>query len=187
MTERESWGVLYAFSVSAIATATTIALAAGLCVDGGLWGRMADAADAARAVEEAVRYGSPFPHSSRFAREPFTAGDLAVEPGEQVLMWLTAANRGLPGEHRRPLDEFDPWRDVSTHVGWGSGYHRCGGVHHGRAVATTALRTLAELVPGLAVAGPWERFAGIDDGFVAAPAHATRKGHAVHSTESATR
>ena len=94
---------------------------------------MADPAQARPAVEEALRLGTPFPQASRFAREPFTVGDVAVQPGDQVLMWLTAANRDLPGPHRQPLDRFDPERDTAEHLGWGSGYHRCGGLHHARA------------------------------------------------------
>jgi cytochrome P450 len=173
--------------VSAVATATSITLAAGLGVEHGLWHRMTDPDDAGRAVEEAVRLGTPFPQSSRFAREAFTVGDLSVQPGEQVLLWLTAANRGVPGPHRRPLDEFDPSRDNTGHLGWGSGYHLCGGVHHARVVAVTAVCTLAELLPDLAIAGSWTRFVGIDDGFSAAPAVATRSNDVLHRTGSSTR
>ena len=169
LTEREAWGIVYSISVSSVATAATITLTVGLGVENDLWHRMADPADVRGAVEEAVRLGNPFPQASRFAREPFAVGDLAVEPGEQVLMWLTAANRDLPGDHRWPLDRFDPWRDTSQHVGWGSGYHLCGGVHHARAIATTAVTTLARRFPALGLAGPWKRFVGIDDGYVAAP------------------
>jgi cytochrome P450 len=169
LTERESWGVLYSVSVSAVATATAAALTVGLVLEHDLWPLTAEPAQARAAVEEALRLGSPFPEASRFAREHFTVGDVAVEPGEQVLMWLTAANRGLPGEHREPLDRFDPGRDTSEHVGWGSGYHRCGGMHHARSVATTAVTTLARHCPELAMAGPWKRYVGVDDGYVAAP------------------
>jgi hypothetical protein len=176
MGEREAWGVLYAISVSAVATAATIALAVGLTVEDGRWDRMIDPGFARGAIEEAVRLGSPFPQASRFAREPFTVGDVDVRPGEQVLMWLTAANRGLPGPHRLPLDRFDPERDNALHVGWGSGYHLCGGVHHARALAATAVTTLARRYPRLALAGPWKRFVGIDDGFLAAPALAAGSG-----------
>ena len=176
MGEREAWGVLYAISVSAVATAATIALAVGLTVEDGRWDRMVDPGFARGAIEEAVRLGSPFPQASRFAREPFTVGDVDVRPGEQVLMWLTAANRGLPGPHRLPLDRFDPERDNALHVGWGSGYHLCGGVHHARALAATAVTTLARRYPRLALAGPWKRFVGIDDGFLAAPALAAGSG-----------
>ena len=57
-TERESWGVLYAISVSAIATATTAALAVGLALEHDLWPQMADPARARAAAEEALRLGA---------------------------------------------------------------------------------------------------------------------------------
>jgi cytochrome P450 len=168
-TERESWGVLYAISVSAIATATTAALAVGLALEHDLWPQIADPARVRAAAEEALRLGTPFPQASRFAREHFTVGDVAVQPGEQVLMWLTAANRGLPGEQREPLDRFDPGRDTSEHLGWGSGYHRCGGMHHARTIAAATVVALARHFPELTMAGPWKRYVGVDDGYVAAP------------------
>jgi cytochrome P450 len=167
--EREAWGILYSISVSSVATAASITLAIGLSVEHQLWHRMVDVEDARAAVEEAVRLGNPFPQASRFVREPFTLGEVAVRPGDQVLMWLTAANRDLPGPHREPLDRFDPWRDHAQHLGWGSGYHLCAGVHHARTLAATAVTTLAEHCPNLGIAGPWKRFVGIDDGYLAAP------------------
>jgi cytochrome P450 len=170
ITEREAWGIVYSLSVSTVATAAAVTLAAGLTVEHGLWERMVDRADAGAAVEEAIRIGNPFPQSSRFVREPFQIGDVAVQPGDQVLMWLTAANHDLPGPQEQPLDRFDPGRDNSQHLGFGTGYHLCGGVHHVREVAITAVTTLAERCPQLRLAGPWERFVGIDDGYVAAPA-----------------
>jgi cytochrome P450 len=170
LTERESWGIVYSIAVSAVATATTITLATGLSVEHDLWPRMIDTEAARGAVEEAIRFGNPFPHSSRFVREPLTVGDLQLQPGDQVLLWLTAANRDLPGPHRQPLDRFDPWRDNSQQVGWGSGYHQCGGVHHARSLAEIAVTTLARRHPNLGLGGPWKRFVGIDDGFVTAPA-----------------
>lgn len=186
LAEREAWGMLYAISVSAVATATTITLAVGLGVEHHRWPRMTDAAGLRGTVEEAVRLGGPFPQASRFAREAFTVGDVAVRPGEQVLMWLTAANRDLPGHHRWPLDRFDPERDTTEHVGWGSGYHLCGGAHHARAVAATAVAALARGLPGLALAGPWRRFVGIDDGYVSAPAVASSTAGAAAPTATIT-
>lgn len=167
--EREAWGIIYAIGVGAVATATTITLTVGLAIEHGLWRRVTGAADVRGAVEEAVRFGNPFPQASRFARVAFPLGDVVVEPGEQVLMWLTAANRDLPGVHRRPLDRFDPWRNTTQHLGWGSGYHLCGGVHHARALAATAVTALAGECATLGLAGPWKRFVGIDDGFAGAP------------------
>ena len=169
LAERESWGVLYAISVGAVATATTAALTVGLCLEHDRWHGMTDPDRARPAVEEALRLGTPFPQATRTAREGFTVGDVAVQPGDQVLMWLTAANRDLPGGQHTPLDGFDPERDTTEHLGWGSGYHRCGGLHHARTAAVAAVTTLARRCPDLAMAGPWKRYAGIDDGYVAAP------------------
>jgi cytochrome P450 len=174
--EREAWGIVYSLAVSGVATATAIALTVGLAVEHGLWPRMADPGYVGRAVEEAVRLGSPFPQASRFARESFIVGDLVVERREQVLMWLTAANRGLPGPHRQPLDRFDPERDNTQHLGWGAGYHACGGVHHARALAAAAVTALARRFPELGIAAPWTRFVGIDDGYTAAPVVPQRTG-----------
>ena len=170
VTEREAWGIVYSLSVSTVATAAAVTLAAGLSVEQGTWERMADPAPADGAVQEAIRIGNPFPQASRFVREPFAIGDVAVRPGDQVLMWLTAANRDLPGPHGQPLDRFDPERDNGRQLGFGSGYHLCGGVHHVREVAVAAVTTLAERCPQLRIVGPWKRFVGIDDGYVAAPA-----------------
>jgi cytochrome P450 len=170
VTEREAWGIVYSLSVSTVATAAAVTLAAGLSVEQGTWERMADPAPADGAVQEAIRIGNPFPQASRFVREPFAIGDVAVQPGDQVLMWLTAANRDLPGPHGQPLDRFDPERDNARQLGFGSGYHLCGGVHHVREVAVAAVTTLAERCPQLRIVGPWKRFVGIDDGYVAAPA-----------------
>lgn len=168
LSEREAWGIAYSIPVTSVATASTITLTVGLAIEHGVWPRMTDPAAARSAIEEAIRFGNPFPQASRFAREPFTVGGLSVEPGEQVLMWLTAANRDLPGPHAQPLDVFDPWRDASQHVGFGSGYHLCGGVHHVRVMAQAAVTALAERYPRLGFAGPWKRLVGVDDGFATA-------------------
>jgi len=170
VTEREAWGIVYSLSVSTVATAAAVTLAAGLSVEQRTWERMADPALADGAVQEAIRIGNPFPQASRFVREEFTIGDVSVQPGDQVLMWLTAANRDVPGQHEQPLDRFDPERDNGGQLGFGSGYHLCGGVHHVREVAVAAVTTLAERCPQLRLVGPWKRFVGIDDGYVAAPA-----------------
>jgi cytochrome P450 len=170
LTEREVWGIVYSLSVSTVATAASVTLAAGLSVEHGTWHHLVDPAQANAAVQEAIRIGNPFPQASRFVRESFQIGDVAVQPGDQVLMWLTAANRDLPGAQPEPLDRFDPERDNTRQLGFGSGYHLCGGLHHVREVAVTAVTTLAARCPHLRLAAPWKRFVGIDDGYVAAPA-----------------
>ena len=84
-------------------------------------------------------------------------------------MWLTAANRDLPGPQRAAAGPVRPGAGHGEHLGWGSGYHRCGGLHHARTAAVAAVTTLARRCPDLAMAGPWKRYVGVDDGYVAAP------------------
>ena len=55
VTERESWGIVYSLSVSTVATAAAVTLAAGLSVEQGTWERMADPAD----VRRGRRRGDP--------------------------------------------------------------------------------------------------------------------------------
>lgn len=169
LTDREAWGILYALSVTTVATAAAITLTVGLGVEHGWWPRLHRPEVAAPAVEEAVRLGTPFPMATRFARAPFDLGATAVRPGDQVLLWLTAANRDLPGVHRVPQDRFDPERDTRGHLGWGTGYHGCAGAPQARAVAVAAVTALARRRPRLRLAGPWRRFLGVDDGYLAAP------------------
>ena len=109
ITEREAWGIVYSLSVSTVATAAAVTLAVGLCRRAravGPHGRSRGLP--AAAVEEAIRIGNPFPQASRFVREPFQSATCRCEPGDQVLMWLTAANRDLPGPHAAAVRPVRP-------------------------------------------------------------------------------
>ena len=167
VTERESWGIVYSLSVSTVATAAAVTLAGGPVRRAGDVGAHGRSRAADGAVQEAIRIGNPFPQASRFVREPFAIGDVAVQPGDQVLMWLTAANRDLPGPHGQPLDRFDP--GATTPSSWGSApATTCAAACTTSARSpSTAVTTLAERCPQLRIAGPWKRFVGIDDGYVA--------------------
>ena len=55
-------------------------------------------------------------------------------------------------------------------LGCGSGYHRCGGrAPRPRGRRRRASPRWPERCPELRMAGPWKRYVGIDDGYVAAP------------------
>ena len=116
----------------------------------GLWephGRSRGLRDGA--VEEAIRIGNPFPQASRFVREPFAdrrRRRAARRPGADV------AHRGQPRPARPARAAARPVRPGARqrqHLGFGSGYHLCGGVHHVREVAVAAVTTLAERCPQL--------------------------------------
>ena len=60
---------------------------------------------------------------------------------------LAAANRD-PSRWDRP-DEFDPFRPVKPHLGFGHGPHTCLGMHVARAEIATAVAALVERLPNL--------------------------------------
>ncbi|MGW3030410.1 cytochrome P450 family protein [Streptomyces sp. NPDC001178] len=104
-------------------------------------------------VEETLRYEGPVENATfRFAAEPLEIGGTQVEKGDFVMVGLTAADRdGL----RYPApDRFDIHRDTRGHLAFGHGIHYCLGAPLARLEARTAIRTLLERAPGLALDGP---------------------------------
>lgn len=104
-------------------------------------------------VEETLRYEGPVENATfRFAAEPLEIGGTRIEKGDFVMVGLTAAGRdGL--RHPAP-DRFDIRRDTRGHLAFGHGIHYCLGAPLARLEARTAIRTLLERAPGLALDGP---------------------------------
>ncbi|GAA2470894.1 cytochrome P450 [Streptomyces longisporus] len=104
-------------------------------------------------VEETLRYEGPVENATfRFAAEPLQIGGTRVEKGDFVMVGLTAADRdGL----RYPApDRFDIHRDTRGHLAFGHGIHYCLGAPLARLEARTAIRTLLQRAPGLALDAP---------------------------------
>ncbi|MFF4359102.1 cytochrome P450 [Streptomyces sp. NPDC001604] len=104
-------------------------------------------------VEETLRYEGPVENATfRFAAEPLEIGGTRVEKGDFVMVGLTAADRdGL----RCPApDHFDIHRDTRGHLAFGHGIHYCLGAPLARLEARTAIRTLLQRAPGLALDAP---------------------------------
>ncbi|MGW3287130.1 cytochrome P450 family protein [Streptomyces sp. NPDC001002] len=104
-------------------------------------------------VEETLRYEGPVENATfRFAAEPLDIGGTHIEKGDAVMVGLTAADRdGL----RYPApDRFDIHRDTRGHVAFGHGIHFCLGAPLARLEGRTAIRTLLERAPELALDGP---------------------------------
>jgi cytochrome P450 len=104
-------------------------------------------------VEETLRYEGPVENATfRFAEESFDVGGTHIEKGDAVMVGLTAPDRdGL----RYPApDRFDIRRDTRGHVAFGHGIHFCLGAPLARLEGRTAIRTLLERAPGLALDGP---------------------------------
>jgi cytochrome P450 len=107
----------------------------------------ADRSRVPSAIEESVRYLSPF---SLLARTTRTEAELAgqVIPAEQLLMvWIGAANRD-PRQFADP-DVFDVARDPNPHLGFGRGVHFCLGAPLARLEGRIALNILLDRFPGL--------------------------------------
>lgn len=103
-------------------------------------------------IEEALRYEGPVENATfRFAAEPLEIAGVPVARGDAVMVGLTAADRDAA---RFPdPDGFDIRRDSRGHLAFGHGIHYCLGAPLARLEARTALRSLLERAPALALDG----------------------------------
>ncbi|MEV1064022.1 cytochrome P450 [Streptomyces sp. NPDC050263] len=105
------------------------------------------------AVEETLRYEGPVENATyRFAAEPLEIAGVPVAPGEAVMIGLTAAGRDA--ERFPAPDGFDIRRDSRGHLAFGHGVHYCLGAPLARLEARTAIRSLLDRTPSLALDGP---------------------------------
>lgn len=99
------------------------------------------------AIEESLRFLSPF---AAVGRATHTETELAGEriPADKLLMvWIAAANRD-ERQFARP-DEYDPTREPNPHVAFGRGIHFCLGAPLARLEGRVALDILLERFPDL--------------------------------------
>ncbi|MDO0910502.1 cytochrome P450 [Streptomyces sp. DT2A-34] len=113
------------------------------------------------AIEEALRYEGPVENATfRFAAEPLEIAGVPIAQGESVMVGLTAADRDA-ARFRAP-DRFDIHRDARGHLAFGHGIHYCLGAPLARLEARTAIRSLLERAPDLALDGaPGEWLPGV--------------------------
>jgi cytochrome P450 len=108
------------------------------------------------AVEEVLRYRSPFQWFYRATRRDVEVHGRVIPAGKLVLTVVGSANRDprqFPDAGR-----FDITRDPNPHLAFGHGIHFCLGAPLARLEARVALADLLERVKGLALASaePWE-------------------------------
>ena len=105
------------------------------------------------AVEETLRYEGPVENATfRYAAEPLEIAGRDMDRGDPVMICLSAADRD---DSRYPApDDFDIHRDTRGHLAFGHGLHYCLGAPLARLEARTALRTLLDRAPALALDGP---------------------------------
>ncbi|SHH78639.1 cytochrome P450 family protein [Streptomyces sp. 3214.6] len=105
------------------------------------------------AVEEALRYEGPVENATfRYAVQPLEIGATPIAQGEHVMIGLTAADRD--GARFPDPDRFDIRREPRGHLAFGHGIHYCLGAPLARLEARTAIGTLLDRAPALALDGP---------------------------------
>jgi cytochrome P450 len=112
-------------------------------------------------VEESVRWTPTDPVFARFVAEDCELGGVEIPAGAIVHACLAAANRD-PSRWERP-DEFDPFRSVKPHIGFGHGPHTCLGMHVARAEMSHGVTALLDRFPDLQLdpAAPEPRMVGL--------------------------
>src|SRR5439155_761889 len=83
-----------------------------------------------QAIEEALRWETPLLTVARSATEEVELGGVRIPAGSFVAVSLGAANRD-PRRYVEP-DVFDIFRDMSSHISFGDGAHKCLGMHLAR-------------------------------------------------------
>lgn len=110
------------------------------------------------AVEELLRFDSPFQALSRRATTAFTWGEHRIAAGATIWLWIAAANHD-PAQFPNP-DVIDLTRSENRHLSFGMGPHFCLGAALARLEIQIALSTLRDRYPGLRLATesiPWKR------------------------------
>jgi cytochrome P450 len=98
-------------------------------------------------VEESLRWTPTDPVFARFAVKDTDLGGVRIPEGAVVHACLAAANRD-PARWERP-DEFDPFRTLRPHLGFGFGPHTCLGAHVARAEISHGISALLDRFPDM--------------------------------------
>jgi 4-methoxybenzoate monooxygenase (O-demethylating) len=111
----------------------------------------ADLSLARAAFEEAVRFESPVQTFFRTTTRPAKIGNVEIDEGQKVLMFLGAANRD-PRQWEN-ADRYDIRRRTIGHVGFGAGIHMCVGQMLARLEGEVVLGALARKVGSIEITG----------------------------------
>ena len=102
-------------------------------------------------VEEVLRYSPSLLCMERFVVKPITLHDVNLEPGDNVLLWIAAANRD-PKIFVQP-NEFDISRKPNRHVSFAFGPHMCLGAPLARIEGKIAAREMLRRTKAIELVG----------------------------------
>lgn len=102
----------------------------------------ADRSTLPAAIEESLRFLSPFAAVARATTVETELGGERIPADRMIMVWVAAANRDVR-QFVRP-DEFDPTRDPNPHLAFGRGLHFCLGAPLARLEGRVALDILIE-------------------------------------------
>ena len=105
---------------------------------------------AAIAVEEMLRYESPFQRNRRIATEDVEVGGRRIKKGQLLVQMMGAANRD-PDVFPNP-DVFDIERHPNRHLSFGYGPHFCLGAPLARLEAPIAINAMLRRLPRMEIA-----------------------------------
>jgi cytochrome P450 len=108
------------------------------------------------AIEEVLRYRSPFQWMFRFTTRDTELHGHAIPARKMILAMIGSANRDP--KHFPDAERFDIQRDPNPHLAFGHGIHFCLGAPLARLEARIALTDLFTRLPDLSLATnePWE-------------------------------
>jgi pimeloyl-[acyl-carrier protein] synthase len=99
------------------------------------------------AVDELLRFDSPFQSLARRANVDLEVGGQAIAAGDTIWFWIAAANRD-PAQFTAP-EHIDLTREENRHLSFGLGPHYCLGAALARLELQVALVTLRQRFPDL--------------------------------------
>lgn len=107
------------------------------------------------AIEEFVRLYTPYRGFSRTAVHPVTISGQLIPPEEPITMTYAAANRD-PEVFPNPSEFVMNRENITAHLGFGRGKHRCAGMPLARMVMKIFLKVLLKRTSDFEICGELE-------------------------------